>query len=260
MKKVKIFVLEKRKVRLFCWIALSLLLACISLWVHLSGLPANTFIDPKSGIIVIDPGHGGIDGGTNKDGILEKEINLDVSRRLRTFLHEKGYKVVMTRDQDIALDHLDNTGQNRHHRDLNARLDIINGSNAQLFLSIHVNCNFKKPSTDGGIVFYGDTFAENKRLAYCIQRSLNGMEINGAKRTVHDPVEAKYYLLSFSKIPGAIVETAFMSNSTERHLLTTDEFREQLARAVADGAEVYLKQSGEVLLPDPHYRQHMLIN
>ncbi|MCR4434959.1 MAG: N-acetylmuramoyl-L-alanine amidase [Clostridiales bacterium] len=55
--------------------------------------------------------------------------------------------------------------------------------------------------------------------------------------------------LSYSKIPGVIVETAFMSNSTERQLLTKDEFREQLAKAIADGVEHYLKESGEVLSP-----------
>jgi N-acetylmuramoyl-L-alanine amidase len=211
-------------------------------------MPANTFIDPKSGIIVIDPGHGGIDGGTNKDGILEKEINLGISKKLKVFLEQRGYKVIMTREEDISLENLDNSGQSRHRRDLNARVNIINKNNAQLFLSIHVNCNFKKTSTDGAIVFYNDKFQESKVLAYCIQRSLNAMVVSGKKRTVHDPVQANYFLLSYSEIPGVIVETAFISNEVERRLLTQDEFREQLAKAIADGVEQYLNDKAEPLL------------
>lgn len=253
MKKVNIVVLRKTPVYFFCSIVLLFLLFSIILWIYFSNLPVATFTGLISGIIVVDPGHGGIDGGTNKDGILEKEINLAVSKKLKIFLEAKGYQVIMTRDEDVSLDTLDSSSQSRHQRDLNARVNIINNSDAQLFLSIHVNCNFKQPGTDGAIVFYNDNFADNKVLAYSIQRALNAMEVNGAKRTIHDPVQAKYFLLDFSKIPGVIVETAFMSNSAERHLLTTDEFREQLAKAIADGVEHCLKESGEVLSSrDPH--------
>ncbi len=241
MKKINIIVFRKKTVYFLYSILLALILLPTSLWIYLSNQPVNSFIDPKSGIIIVDPGHGGIDGGTNKDGILEKEINLAVSKKLKKILEEKGYQVSLTRDEDIALDSFDSTGRNRHQRDLNARANMINSSNAQLFLSIHVNCNFKRPATNGSIVFYNDNFVENKVLAYAIQRALNTMEINGEKRTIHDPVQAKYYLLTFSKIPGVIIETAFLSNSAERHLLTKEEFREQLAEAIANGVENYLK-------------------
>lgn len=245
MKKVRIVVLQKKTAYFLCSIILIFLLFSVSLWIYLSILPVGTFTDPNSRIIVVDPGHGGIDGGTNKDGILEKEINLAVSMKLKVFLEEKGYQVVMTREEDVSLDSLDSSSQSRHQRDLNARVNMINNNNAQLFLSIHTNCNFKRPATDGAIVFYNNKFVENKVLAYSIQRALNAMEVNGAKRTVHDPVQEKYYLLVYSKIPGVIVETAFISNDTERQLLTRDEFREQLANAIADGVEHYLKESGE---------------
>ncbi len=80
-------------------------------------------------------------------------MNLDISRKLKSILEQKGHKIIMTRDEDVSLESLDNTKRSRHVRDLNARAQIINSSNAQLFLSIHVNCNIKKPSTDGAIVF-----------------------------------------------------------------------------------------------------------
>lgn len=251
MKKIKFIVFRRKTLYFLCSIVLVFLLSSAALWIYLSSLHVNMSADPKSAIIVIDPGHGGIDGGTNKDGILEKEINLAVSKKLKVFLEEKGYRVVMTREEDVSLDSLDFSSHSRHQRDLSARVNIINNSNAQLFLSIHVNCNFNRPATDGAIVFYNDNFAENKVLAYSVQRALNAMEVNGVKRSVHNPVQAQYYLLSYSKIPGVIVETAFMSNGTERYLLTRDEFREQLAKAIADGTERYLKGSGEVFSPLP---------
>lgn len=251
MKKgFKVVVISKKKLILITAAPLILLFMIVSLFAFLRNLPANIFADPKSGIIVIDPGHGGVDGGTNRDGIVEKEINLEIAQKLKAFLEQKGYTVVLTREEDVSLDTTDSTGGSRHQRDLNARVNVINNSNAQLFLSIHVNCNLNKPSTDGSIVFYGDKFEQNKTLAYCIQRALNGMMVNGKKRTIHDPQQGNYFLLTHSQIPGAIVETAFISNAVERQLLTTDEFREQLARAIAEGVEWYLNEPSKVFAPE----------
>lgn len=219
---------------------LVLLLISIPLFVHIIVPTTNTFVDPDSGIIVIDAGHGGIDGGTNKDGLLEKEVNLDIALKLKYMLEQRGYQVVMTREEDISLENLSDTGGSRHQRDLNARIKIINNSNAQLFVSIHVNCNLKRPATDGSIVFYSDKYEQNKALAYSIQRALNNLTINGKKRTVHDPQKGKYFILSNSNLPGVIVETAFISNPVEKELLLKEEFREKLAEGIAEGIVNYL--------------------
>lgn len=242
MKKFKIIVFHRKTLYAVCLIISVFSLVSISLWLYLTALPVNTFTDPKSGIVVIDPGHGGIDGGTNRDGILEKEVNLAVSKKLKAFLEDKGYQVVMTREEDVSLDSLVHSNRSRHQRDLNARLNIINSSNAQLFLSIHVNCNLKRPATNGSIIFYDNQFAENEVLAYSIQEELNAVETGGIRRTAHKPQKAKFFLTQHSTIPGVIVETAFMSNSAERKLLTQDGFREQLARAISNGVEQYLKK------------------
>ncbi len=78
-------------------------------------------------IVVIDAGHGGIDGGTTYGGILEKDINLEIALRLRDYLqNESDTKVIMTREEDISLDHLNRYSRSRHTRDLRARIDIIN--------------------------------------------------------------------------------------------------------------------------------------
>ncbi|MFZ5975009.1 MAG: N-acetylmuramoyl-L-alanine amidase family protein [Bacillota bacterium] len=166
-------------------------------------------LDFDSAIIVIDPGHGGIDGGTNKDGLLEKDVNLVIAKKLKALMEKKGYTVIMTREEDISLDSLDDSNGSKHQRDLNARANIINNSNARLFLSIHVDCNLKKPDTNGSIVFYNDKFPQSKALAYCIQRALNSVIANGKNRMTHDPQQADFFILRNSEIPGVIIEVYF---------------------------------------------------
>lgn len=202
----------------------------------------KTVTVPDSAVIVIDPGHGGVDGGTNINGILEKDINLSISDKLKTVLEEMGCKVIMTREEDISLDGFNNTSKSRHKRDLNERIGIINKSNAQLFLSIHVNYMEGNAKANGAIVFYSGKFEENKKLADCIQQELNNLSLNGEKRTAHNPQKEKYYILQQSKIPGAIIEIGFISNSKERQALLDEEFRGKTSKAIAEGVKLYLKQ------------------
>ena len=180
---------------------------------------------------------GGINGGTSRDGVLEKEINLDIAQKLKSILVKQGYKIIMTRGEDISLESLDNSRKSRHMRDLAARSDIINSSNAQLFLSIHVNSNFKKPTTSGAIVFFNKKYEQNKTLALCIQNQLNNMVVDGKKRSTHSPVQAKYYVLDYTDVPGVIVETGFISNEEERQELVKDTFRLELAKSISKGVE-----------------------
>lgn len=249
MNKVLVIFITKKFALIFLLIIFALLIASLFLNFYFEMQPVNQFIDPNSGIIVIDPGHGGIDGGTNKEGILEKEINLDISKKLKYLLQQKGFTVIMTRESDVSLETPDNSNKSRHMRDLKARTSIINNSNAQLFLSIHVNCNFKKPSTDGAIVFYNERFEQSKALAFNIQGTLNTMTVNGKKRTVHQPVKAKYFVLDRSTIPGVLIETAFMSNNAERHELVKDTFKEEISKCILQGIEDYLKEARRVSSP-----------
>lgn len=241
MRKLKILLIKKRT--LFVSVPVIIAFALLSIFVYKQFLkkPANIFMDPCNGVIIIDPGHGGIDGGTSKGGVVEKDVNLDISLKLKKHLEQKGYTVILTREKDISLDSLSSTGESRHQRDLRARVDMINAGNAQLFLSIHGNCHLKNYNANGSIVFYSNKYAQNKILAYCVQRALNNMVVNGRKRTVHDPQTAEFYLLKYSNIPGAIIETAFISNNEEQKLLKTDEFKDGLAKAIANGVDKYLE-------------------
>lgn len=241
MAKNKVFFINK-KVLIFSAIVIGIFLIFN---IHMVILHINTQSDsltknPKKLIIVIDPGHGGIDGGAYQGGILEKDVNLDISLRLRKVLEQAGYKVIMTRESDVSLDSLNDSSGSRHQRDLRARTDIINNSGGNLFVSIHTNCNINKPLTDGSIVFYRSTLEQNKILALYLQKSLNNIFVN-EKRTIHQPAEGRYYILGYSKIPGVIVETAFLSNQEDRALILSKSFRENIAKAIAKGIDAYLK-------------------
>lgn len=207
----------------------------------------NNYINSYTKVIVIDPGHGGIDGGTSKGGVIEKDINLDIAKRVKAFLEQKDYKVILTRESDESLENLSDSGGSRHQRDLRARADIINNSNAQLFLSIHGNCHTKNLDADGSLVLYNERMAQNKALAYYIQRALNSIMIDGKKRTVHDPQKnSSFYLLNTSKIPGVIIETGFISNQKERELLGQDSFKDEIAKAIAAAVEKYFNEIKKV--------------
>ncbi len=192
-----------------------------------------------SDLIVIDPGHGGIDGGTSKGSVLEKDVNLAISMKLKKALEEKGYRVMMTREKDISLEKLFESSAKRHIRDLNARVKIINESMGGLFLSIHANFDTSSTSTNGSIVFYGDRYSESKLLAGYIQDTLNNLKIGEKSRNTSRPRNVEYFVLKNSRIPGVLIETGFISNAAERAALTDEEFQQGIADVVVQGVEEY---------------------
>ena len=170
-KKARIYIIKlNRKVLiLFGIIVLSIIAIC---FLKNSKL-INVLNDRFNNKIVIDPGHGGIDGGTgDKEGLLEKDINLDISLKLRRELEEEGFRVIMTRDKDISLEEFSDINSSRYRRDLNARKTIINENNPLMFISIHVNSS-KKSTARGVKVYYYPTSTEGKRLAESICKSVD---------------------------------------------------------------------------------------
>jgi N-acetylmuramoyl-L-alanine amidase len=203
---------------------------------HNSSLPVPTFE------IVIDPGHGGIDTGVDKGSVIESEVTLDVSQKMKAYLEEKSHSVELTRSSDISLYPLSNMSGTQQRRELDARVNIINKSQAKIFVSIHVNSYPEYPDMSGSIVYYNTLTPQSWELSDCIQKQLNGISAANFIREPHDPQEADFYLLKNSGIPGVLVETAFITNSKERKLLSQDNFRSQIAKAVADGIESYLAE------------------
>lgn len=196
-------------------------------------------------IIVVDPGHGGVDGGTSGGNLLEKDVNLAISMKLKALLEQKGYTAVLTREADVSLDGLNQSSPSRHLRDLNARVGIINSSGARLFLSVHVNSMVADPSQSGSLVFYSRESRESRMLAYFIQDALNRAKAEGVVRRKNDPLPGRYYLLVGTLVPGVIIETAYITNPAELALLATESFQQQLAEAIAAGADAFLRSESE---------------
>ena len=191
-------------------------------------------------IIVIDAGHGTPDGGAvADDGTLEKDINLDVAKRLCKLLEKTGAYVIMTRlDDNAVTDDLDAKIREIKRRDLKNRRDIRDNSNADLFVSIHMN-KFEEPKYYGAQVFYSKTPPESKKLAESIQSELI---------TLADPTNTRsakkaegIFILENSKIPSALVECGFLSNPAEIEKLKTDEYRDTLSWAIYCGIVKYLE-------------------
>ncbi len=248
--KRTIFIIIRKSIILVTMVIFTLLLVSVIFTVHAAKYFEE---DGKTYIIVIDPGHGGVDGGTYIGNLYEKDINLDIAKKTKAYLEQKGHIVIMTRDKDISLDSLCSADIGRHRKDLSARADIINHSGASIFISIHINSNFGNPATNGSVVFFHNKSSSGKVLAYDVQRALNNVLADGIKRSIHNPVPADYFLLRNTSIPGLIVEAAFISNRKERELLTNQKFKDDLAFAIGEGIIKYFNKSNFVLQVTGHY-------
>lgn len=203
-----------------------------------TGGMVNASIPLSGRTIVVDPGHGGVDGGTShKDGTLEKDINLEISLELKRALEKAGANVIMTRTTDTALDHLNKKDQYRHKRDLIARTDIINNASPQVFLCIHVNAEPRSAKVSGPMIFYYRWDEEGKSLAQLLQKHMEEAYVNaGQKVNPRDPISnTNLYILKNANVPGVLVETGFITNPGDLGLLKTRKFQEELAKAMVQG-------------------------
>ncbi|WP_025950572.1 N-acetylmuramoyl-L-alanine amidase CwlD [Geobacillus thermocatenulatus] len=192
---------------------------------------------PLSGrIIILDPGHGGPDGGAVGGEVVEKDIALNVAKKLRDYLQQQGALVLMTRETDRDLASSSTRGYSRRKtEDLLERTAFVNRSNADLFISIHLNA-IPSPRWQGAQTFYYGSFIENERLARFIQAELRrNLENTHRLAKMIDTV----YLLKHAKIPGALVEVGFLSNPDERELLVSDHYQTKLAASIYKGVLRY---------------------
>lgn len=190
-------------------------------------------------IIVIDPGHGGFDPGKiGVDEVLEKDINLSISLKLRDLLEKEGYQIIMTRTEDCGL--YQSTDSNKKRADLKNRVDLINNSNAALAISIHQN-SFNQESSKGAQVFYHESSEKGKFCAELMQETMKEKLADGNHRMAR--ANDSYYMLRKTQCPLIIIECGFLSNYEEEKLLEQDEYQKKLAGAIRDGVNRYFKQN-----------------
>ncbi|MFD0713747.1 N-acetylmuramoyl-L-alanine amidase [Paenibacillus sp. GCM10027626] len=186
--------------------------------------------------IIIDAGHGGIDGGSFEGNVLEKDINLAVAKKLYVLLNKSGFRAVLNRSGDYALSD-DNRWlptRSRHHRDLSQRSQLTKEIETALVISLHVNSG-KNKATRGPLVLHQKN-GQSALLANCIQDTLNKQQNANRRPKLGKP----FYLLNVVKAPAVIVEMGFISNPEERRLLTDPDYQMQTADAIASGVRNYL--------------------
>lgn len=181
-------------------------------------------------VIVLDSGHGGKDKGTSANGIYESDLNLKIVLKLRNELVKQGAIVILTRDGDFDLSS-PNTNR-RKKSDFDNRIRLINNSNADLYLSIHMNY-LNNSMYYGGQVFYTPG---NERLAKMIQEAF--------KIDLKSPREEKklsndIYMFKQLNVPGVLIECGFLSNAKERNLLNNDNYQNKIVTTIIDGLLKY---------------------
>ena len=224
------------------WIVFALALV---LAVSFRGVPdiitASVELDSGKGLIVIDPGHGGEDGGTcGKSGVLEKDINLDISLMLAGLFDDAGYNVILTRDGDYSVcDPELDTVAARKASDIKKRTEICNFSGADMVISIHQNY-FEQSKYYGAQVFYGRN-EKSVKLAENIQSRIKE-DIQPENSREIKPGGESIYLLNNATIPAVIVECGFLSNSAEERKLIETDYQRKLAYSIFLGTVEYLHQ------------------
>lgn len=188
-------------------------------------------IEKNQPCVVIDAGHGGDDPGkVGINGALEKEINLQIAKRVEYFLKLEGIRVVMTRTDEKGL--YDAKAENKKVQDMKRRIEIIEQEKPLLTVSIHQN-SYPEEYVKGAQVFYYKDSGESGRAAEIMQKSLRDRVDKENKREAK--ANASYYLLKKTSSPIMIVECGFLSNSDEAEKLTKEAYQEQVAWAVFMG-------------------------
>ena len=190
-------------------------------------------------LIVVDPGHGGVDpGAVGRGGALEKDITLAVALRLAELLRQGGATVLLTRETDTDLADPETWDlATRKKDDLARRVELANARRAQVFVSIHVN-SFGSGAERGAQTFYRAGHPEGRRLATAIQR-----EFQRRLATYREPKEADYYVLRNTRMPAVVVEVGFISHQAEERLMQDPAYQTKLAWCVYAGLVRYFAES-----------------
>ncbi|MCM3710435.1 N-acetylmuramoyl-L-alanine amidase [Sporosarcina luteola] len=224
------------------WLIIGLLFAS-SLLVVLYGVNASDrgFFMPEQlgGMkILIDPGHGGLDGGASVGEVVERDITLSIAHELKKRLEKKGAMVVMTREKegDAIAEHApsDKFGTIRQRKlaDLKLRENIAINEDPDIFLSVHVNA-IPEQRWRGSQVFY---HAEGHPGGELLAKSIQGSFVTNLKNTEREAMAIKgVYLLKKVPMPSVLIETGFISNPEERALLTDPTYRGKVADAIVEG-------------------------
>lgn len=202
-----------------------LFLICVLLFGQVNAYVAEYPLIGK--IVYLDAGHGGVDPGAFYENVYEKDINLEITLKLRDNLEKLGATVYLTRNDDYDLS---NPNANlRKRSDLGNRAKMINDSNANLYLSIHLN-SMANTKWSGAQVFYDDINEKNIDIANKFQKYFN--KYLNSDRKVSEI--NNLYMYKNINIPGVLLELGFISNSNDRKNLLNDKYKNHIVEVISN--------------------------
>lgn len=196
-------------------------------------------VDAQTVRVVLDAGHGGIDGGVTgvKTGVKESELNLKVVKKVSNYLTSAGIAVTLTRTSDAGLYGV--ATKNLKRKDMEERKRIIEKAEPVCVVSVHMN-KYPLSTRRGAQVFYESGDENGKLLAESIQEAFNGMDEATRKCSA---LAGDYYMVKCTKYPSVICECGFLSNQEDEALLITDEYQEKIAYEIFKGVISYLSKA-----------------
>lgn len=231
------------------WVGLSLLalvlLGILGVFVTRQGEETAVTGPVKDRVtVVIDPGHGGEDGGAvAPDGTEEADLNLEIARRLNVILQFMGEETLLLRDSDISLhDPSASTIREKKVSDIHNRVDTVNAQESAVLISIHQNF-FSSSKYHGAQVFYGGN-PLGQPWAELTQKNLRSRLDPDNKRQVK-PIDRGVYLMNHISCPALLVECGFLSNPEERWLLKDPGYQTALAAVIAGSYVQSTQEKGE---------------
>jgi N-acetylmuramoyl-L-alanine amidase len=236
--------------RILAWIGLLLMLISF-VWLQITAVPRSlTRLEPQPppnapfALVVIDPGHGGQDSGTTKNGLVEKELTLDVAHRLERYLQQRGFVVVLTRADDSYVS-------------LQDRAALANNQPNCVFMSIHFDEAGRAAATGIETYYAAHAISIPERVASWLpflQRTSNeppNLESQSLASFVQDSIVAQtqatnrgtrpeqFFVIANVRHPAVLVEGGFLTNKDEAVRLTNADYREQMAAGIAEGIVNY---------------------
>lgn len=196
--------------------------------------------------VIIDAGHGGVDGGTSADdGTLEKDLNLQIALKLNEILKSMGVKTVLIRDSDISIhDDTAKTIRQKKVSDLKNRLNIINQTDESIFVSIHQN-HFGNPKYRGTQIFYSKNNPLSQKLAESIRMPvISYLQTENTREIKQSGTEI--YLLYHAQSPSVMVECGFLSNPDEANNLKNENYQQKFVFMIALGIIDYFSITEDI--------------
>ena len=190
--------------------------------------------------IVLDAGHGGEDGGCESNGLVEKELNLDITMRLASLLRKQNVNVILTRETDELLyDKNSDYEGKKKYQDVRRRLEIAKEQENPVLVSIHMNF-FAQTQYSGLQVWYSQNNTDSLPLAEIIRKN-NAEKLQSDNTRAIKAATSSINLLHNAKCPAVLVECGFLSNVEEAALFETHEYRQKIADVIFEAVTKFLQ-------------------